>query len=779
MKKRILAILMAFSLCLIWLPLGPAGAIPASSKLSRDGLWYYDYYDSQILDYLGDEEHLVVPGTIDGHPMQTIYDGAFAGNTNLKTVELSGSITKIGGGAFSGCTNLVSIKSSANFVRVASSAFKNCTSLEILDLTFTGISQVNSYAVIGYSTFENCKSLKSFTIPDSVRGIEKDAFKGCASLETIYLHKNVRELGDGVFSGCTSLDGIWVAEDNNYFSNDEYGVLFNKDKTELLAAPGGLTGTYTVPDTVKTLANEAFSGCDKLETVIVPDTVTRMGSGSFKNCVSLKSFDIPTGVTIINEQTFTGCTSLDGIWAGEGNRWFSNDEYGVLFSRDRSKLIAAPGSITGTYTVPNTVKTISRYAFAGCGKLKTVLIPDGVTATGAGCFENCTSLKTVVLSGQATITEAQFRGCTALDVVVIKEIHSTYGKKAFENCTSLKSIYCISGRTDHAYAAFKNVTANMYYLKSNNQQSPEELKIHQYYGKITWTPLDSYCVAKGDGSKYAVGTDVGAIFLMMAEWNTLSGVSVDGQALTTDQYLSMTQGTSIILKDDYLKTLALGEHTLEVTYTDGTCSATFTLVEPCVHNTVKLPAVAPTCTKSGLTEGSSCSKCGEVFVKQKTIDTLGHDYSVTTVAPTCTEGGYDLHRCTNCGKTSQANKTAALGHIFGEWEIVTVPTVEEPGLQARQCQNCEKTEQQEIDALTPPSTDLPTEPNPTEPPVAPDPTGPTQPDNTAPVETEPQSTEPAAQEPAEQANLVPWIVAGAVLLVITAAAALYLLRKKS
>lgn len=662
MKKRVFAIMMAVAMCLLWLPQKQVNAV-----MSNDGLWSIDRTEGKILHYYGDEEHLNIPRTIDGWSMKIIGGGAFAGNTNLKTVDL-GSVKEIGDGAFSGCTNLVSIKGSASSVQVWDRAFKNCTSLEALDIVFSGYYVLN-YPVIGFNTFENCTSLKEFTISEKIKEIEDQAFKGCSSLKTIYLHDDILKLGSGVFAGCTDLDGIWVSENNSRFANDEHGVLFNKDKSELVAAPGSLKGTYLVPETVKRLANEAFAGCANLQTILIPDTMTSMGSS---------------------------------------------------------------------------------------------------------CFKACTSLQTVVLPGGQFIDHRQFQGCTALETVVISLAFSNY---AFADCTGLTSIYCLSGRTDHSGNAFQNVTANMYYLESKAKLPQDELQAYQFGGNLTWVPLDSYCVAKGDKSTYPVGSNIGAIFLIMADLDQLSSVSVDGRILTTDQYLAMTKGTSIILKDAYLSTLAFGTHTLEVQYADGSCTATFTLTEKCKHSIVTQSAVAPTCTKSGLTEGRYCSKCGEIFAEQETVKALGHSYSVTTVAPTCTKAGYDLHQCIRCSKTKQSDETAALGHSFGEWEIVKAPTTEEPGTQSRQCQNCPEIEEKQIDVLPPTQT----EPGMTDPPIT-EPSAepaPTEQDTTVPTEAKPAPTEPFTQDPEKQPNLVPWIIVGGVLLVITAVTALYLLRKKS
>ena len=815
MMKRVFALLMALVLVLPWLPQLPADAYPTSYQLSRDGLWGYDFMEKEILAYFGDAEHVTIPSTIDGHIMYYINGGLFSDQQNLKSVDLN-YIKAVSGSAFYNCKNLKTV--TGRFaVEIKGSAFKNCTSLEKLDVEIAG-------TTIGNNAFENCTSLKEITIPDNITTIEKYAFKGCTSLKSVQLHKEITTLGNGAFYGCTSLDGIWAAQDSPKYANDEHGVLLSKDKVGLIAAPGGLTGTYTAPDTVRVLSAEAFGGCGKLEAINLPDLVVDAGEGTFENCTSLKNFTIPTSLTTLRERLFQGCTSLKtitlhknvknvkegafrgcasmtGIYAVKDNQRFVHDGSGVLYNINRTNLVAAPGALTGTYVVLSTVTTLSNGAFADCKNLKTVLIPDKVTIIPRRCFENCTALRTAVLPGKSEILEAAFRNCSSLDSIVIHDINGVYGSNAFENCTALKNIYNPMCMNDYAYA-FKNVTANMYYLQSKAYYTQEQLQNKQFSGKLTWIPLDSYCVAKGDNSTYTVGSDIGAIFLMMADWNKLSAVRVDGQELGSNQYLSMSRGTAVILKDAYLKTLPLGEHSLEVVYTDGSCTASFTLKEPCVHNTVKLPAVTATCTKTGLTEGSHCTKCGEVFVVQQTVDALGHSYSSTNYAATCTEGGYNLAKCSRCGKTERSNETAPLGHHFSDWEIVKNPTIQEPGIQSRRCESCGKTEEKSIDPITAPPVEQPTEPpveQPTEPPVEqptepptekpteppieqpsePNSTEPSKPSGTIPSATEPSSTERNQADEPKNENLVPWIIVGGVLLVITAAGALYLLRKKS
>ena len=101
-----------------------------------------------------------------------------------------------------------------------------------------------------------------------------------------------------------------------------------------------------------------------------------------------------------------------------------------------------------------------------------------------------------------------------------------------------------------------------------------------------------------------------------------------------------------------------------------------------------VPAVEPTCTETGLTEGSICSICGETLVAQTEVDALGHDWSAwtETTAPTCTEAGEEERECSRCDET-ETRTVAALGHDWGEW----TPT-EEEGVESRECSRCHEVE---------------------------------------------------------------------------------------
>ena len=212
------------------------------------------------------------------------------------------------------------------------------------------------------SAFNGCANLTSIIIPDSITSIGDFAFENCSGLTSITIPDSVTSIGDHAFYNCSSLTSITVSENNKYFSSLN-GVLFNKDKTELITYPIGNERTeYTIPDSVTSIGNFIFYNCSSLTSITIPDSVASIGNSAFYNCSSLTNIKLPDVIDIISGNTFRDCSSLLNI------------------------------------IIPDSVTAIKECAFYNCSNLTSITIPDSVASIENSAFYNCTSLKSITLN---------------------------------------------------------------------------------------------------------------------------------------------------------------------------------------------------------------------------------------------------------------------------------------------------------------------------------------------------------------------------------------------
>jgi hypothetical protein len=106
---------------------------------------------------------------------------------------------------------------------------------------------------------------------------------------------------------------VLVSSGNTSFTNDYSGVLLNKDRTVLIAAPSGMSGEYHIASSVIKIEDSAFKGCSGLTSIKIPDSVTNIGDSAFLGCSGLTEIKIPDSVRTIGSFAFVGCSKLDSI----------------------------------------------------------------------------------------------------------------------------------------------------------------------------------------------------------------------------------------------------------------------------------------------------------------------------------------------------------------------------------------------------------------------------------------------------------------------------------
>ena len=412
---------------------------------------YSPFYDTEIKTVIVEEG------------ITSIGDGAFENCESLEVATIPDGVTRIGDDAFRNCTNLSNVTLPDDVKSIGDSAFSSCygfTSLIIPDSVtsiginaFLGCNNISSITIpdsvvsLGRGAFDRCSAATTITIGKSVKKIDISTFNECDKVESIYIPAGVTQIESSAFSDCYSLKEFVVDENNkNYIS--EQGILFNKDKTQLVKYPSSKEGAvYTVPESVESIGDfEVFGHCNNLEKIVlgskitslgdfifqdcenlkyveflgnlttinygafwgcksltdidIPDSVTSIESNAFWTCDSLKIVSIPANVTHIEEEAFGFCTNLENIIVDENNNYYS-DENGVLYNKDKSILVQYPaGKKDSNYTLNVNTSVIGEYALAYNEYLETVELNQTLTEIKSNAFISCSNLSNVYCYGE-------------------------------------------------------------------------------------------------------------------------------------------------------------------------------------------------------------------------------------------------------------------------------------------------------------------------------------------------------------------------------------------
>ena len=468
-----------------------------------------------------------------------------------------------------------------------------------------------------------------------------------------------------------------------------------------------ITGTGAMPDfdfpngnlapwwNYEALGMNAISEIDfdikgNLKRVIIGDGVTNVGDYALFCLPAATQITLPESVTSIGRYGIALCSKLNGISLPKAVTEIG--DFGLA------------GNGLTAVTLPNGLQSLGRGAFDACASLSGMTLPAAITAVPDKCFNDCTKLLTVDYKGEVTaIGERAFEGCKSLTKAPIPAAVTALGNSAFNGCIALTDVTLPAGVTAVPDACFQDCTA---------------LADMKLPGTVTSVGHNAFtgCKALKDVRCYGAPPTVqpgGA-----AEHSFEPGIvtihynpdPVYGWTFDAD---GTWQGYKVSSKGACLHT---GYGTTENTV-PATCGADGRIDTVCANcgdviATEVIPATGahtwdngtvttePTETTPGV-RTFTCAVCSQT--KTEVIPATGaHTFVFTkNVAPTCTEAGYDLYTCRDCGASEQRNVKPALGHKWDSGTVTAEPTETDPGTMTYTCTVCGQTKTEVIPATGP------------------------------------------------------------------------------
>lgn len=480
------------------------------------------------------------------------------------------------------------------------------------------------------------------------------------------------EVSTGVLSGKTlTISGTGAMPDFD-FPNGNLAPWWNYEALGMLTSFGnfkleGELKKVVIQDGVTNVSNYALFCLPAATQITLPDSVTSIGRYGIALCAKLKGISLPKAVTAIGDFGLAG-NSFTAVSLPDGLQTLGRGAFDACASLSGMTLPAAITAVPDkcfndctkllTVDYKGEVTAIGERAFEGCKSLTKAPIPAAVTALGNSAFNGCIALTDVTLPGGVTaVPDGCFQDCTALADMKIPGTVTSVGHNAFTGCKALKDVRCYGapptvqpgGAAEHS---FEPGIVTIHY-------NPDPVYGWTFDTDGTW---QGYKVSsKGACLHTGYGT---------TENTVPATCGADGRIDTVCANCGDVIATEVIP--------ATGAHTWD----NGTVTTEPTETTPGVRT-------------------FTCAVCSQTKT-EVTPATGAHTFVFTkNVAPSCTEAGYDLYTCRDCGASEQRNVKPALGHKWDSGTVTTEPTETDPGTMTYTCTVCGATKTEVIPATGP------------------------------------------------------------------------------
>lgn len=328
---------------------------------------------------------------------------------------------------------------------------------------------------IDKSAFADCCSLKQIVFPPHLKKIGESAFAGCKSLNEVVFYSSKVSVDRNAFEYCTNIKNViadslesWCSYD---FKNSSSNPVCYSSKLSIKGVE--ISGELKIPKTITRIKKYAFCELESIKSVVISGSVQCIDEDAFYRCININTIRIEEGTSVVGKRAFAylsnlrridlprsiktiwisafqGCEKLKHInYSGDIKSWceieFDDYDYKSNYSHPELRshgIKISSKEIKGELKLPDTVLTVSPYAFAGCDGITSIVVSNKVTIIGKSAFENCSSVTKVELKkGCETIGERAFANLSNLSIVTLPESLSRIEDSAFMNCVSLEQLH--------------------------------------------------------------------------------------------------------------------------------------------------------------------------------------------------------------------------------------------------------------------------------------------------------------------------------------------------